>query len=232
VRTIAQSSRYAYLTSDRGVHVVLYGGSTVDTRDGFKLTQTTDYPWDGRVRITIDAAPREERSISLRIPGWSRDASVHMNGKGIDAPSAPGSFHEIRRTWSAGDTIDLDLPMPVRVLEAHPLVEEARNQVSVTRGPIVYCVEGVDLPAGVRVLDVRLPREPQLAPRRMKELGDVIALEGKGLAVQTGDWSNQLYRDFVPARSTPREFHLVLVPYFAWDNRGDSEMSVWLPQGG
>jgi DUF1680 family protein len=97
------------------------------------------------------------------------------------------------------------------------------------RGPIVYCVEGVDLPAGVRVLDVHVPREPQLAPRRMKELGDVVALEGKGLAIATGDWSNGLYRDFDAAARQAREFHLVLVPYFAWDNRGESEMSVWLP---
>jgi DUF1680 family protein len=220
VRTIAQSSRYAYATSGRGVHVVLYGGSTLDAGDGFKLTQTTDYPWDGHVRITIDAAPREERSIYLRIPRWSRDGSVRVNGNKREVTAA-GTFTELRRVWSAGDTIDLDLPMPVRILEANPLVEEARNHVAVRRGPIVYCVEGVDLPAGVRVLDVRLPREPNLEPRRMKELGDVVALEGKGLAVSSGDWSNQLYRDF-DARATPKEFHLVLVPYFAWDNRGTS----------
>jgi DUF1680 family protein len=228
VRTVAQASRYAYLTSDLGVHVILYGGGTLDTGDGFKLTQITDYPWDGRVRITIDAAPREERSIFLRIPGWCRDAKVRVNNQESRAVLDPSTFHEIRRGWSTGDTIALDLPMPIRVVEANPLVEESRNHVAVVRGPLVYCVEGVDLPAGVRVLDVRLPRKPNLQPRRMKELGNVVALEGRGLAVPGGDWSKQHYRDLDPA-ATPEEFHLVLVPYFTWDNRGDSEMSVWLP---
>jgi hypothetical protein len=97
------------------------------------------------------------------------------------------------------------------------------------RGPIVYCLEGVDLPAGVRVLDVHLPRDANLQPRRMRELGNVVALEGKGVAVAGGEWSDQLYRDFDAAARAPKEFHLVLVPYFAWDNRGQSEMSVWLP---
>jgi DUF1680 family protein len=229
VRTIAQSSRYAYATSDRGVHVVLYGGSTLDAGDGLKLTQATEYPWDGRVRITIDAAPRPEQSIFLRIPSWSRDGSIRVNDQPVRNVAAPGSFHEIHRTWTTGDTIDIEFPMPVRVVEAHPLVEEARNHVAVMRGPIVYCVEGVDLPAGVHVLDVRLSREPNLQPRRMKELGDVVALEGKGVAVTTSDWSNTLYRDFDPRAAAGNEFHLVLVPYFAWDNRGESEMSVWLP---
>jgi uncharacterized protein len=81
----------------------------------------------------------------------------------------------------------------------------------------------------VRVLDVFLPRGAQLQPRRMKELGDVVALEGKGLAVAAGAWNDQLYRDFDATAREPKAFHLVLVPYFAWDNRGASEMSVWLP---
>ena len=228
-RTVAQASTYAYTTSDRGVHIVLYGGSTVDA-NGLKLTQTTDYPWDGHVRITIDAAPSSESSIFLRIPSWSRGANVHLNDAGSRRAPEPGTFHEIHRTWKPGDRIDLDLPMPVRLIEAHPLVEESRNHVAVMRGPIVYCVEGVDLPAGVRVLDVHIPREPRLAPRRMKELADSVALEGRGLAIATGDWSSSgLYRDFDPAARQAKEFHLVLVPYFAWDNRGASEMSVWLP---
>jgi DUF1680 family protein len=236
VRTLAQSSTYAYAMSDRGVHVVLYGGSTLDA-DGVKLTQTTDYPWDGRVRITIDAVPggRGEFSIFLRVPGWTRDAiTTHVNGiRVLDKhPPQPGTFYEIRMPWKAGDVIDLDLSMPVRLVEAHPLVEAARNHVAVMRGPIVYCAEGVDLPAGVRVLDVHLPRDPQLHPRRMKELGDVVALEGKGVAVAAGaggSWQDHLYRDFDAAAREPRAFHFVLVPYFAWDNRGESEMSVWLP---
>src|SRR6185503_5428468 len=116
-RTLAQASTYAYATSERGVYVALYGGSTLDAA-GFKLTQTTDYPWDGNVRIAIDAPPSRESSIYLRIPAWAASATVRVNDRAEDAPARPGTFYELRRTWKAGDRIDLDLPMPVRLVEA------------------------------------------------------------------------------------------------------------------
>jgi DUF1680 family protein len=200
---------------------VLYGANKLRS-DDIELIQQTDYPWDGRVRITIDKAPRAgEFSLFLRIPQWASGATVA--GK----LAAPGTFHEIRRTWKDGDVIELDLPMPVRLIEANPHVEEARNQVAVMRGPIVYCLESVDLPAGVRVLDVSISRSTPLTAQRGKDLGGVMMIEGKGVATSAGDWSDQLYRDLSTAPE--REFHLVLIPYYAWDNRGKSEMSVWLP---
>ncbi|MGB7156796.1 MAG: glycoside hydrolase family 127 protein [Tepidisphaeraceae bacterium] len=225
-RTVAQSSQYAYAKSDRGVYVVLYGASRLQT-DEIALTQETDYPWDGRVRITVDAAPKEELSIFLRIPGWAKEATVRANNSPEPARPRAGQFHEIRRVWKSGDVIELDLPMPVRIIEANPLVEESRNHAAVMRGPLVYCLESTDLPAGVRVLDVLLPRDVKLSPRATGELAGATVLEGKGLAAPRTDWSGQLYRDLSPA--SPREFHLVLIPYYAWDNRGDSEMTVWLP---
>jgi DUF1680 family protein len=225
-RTVAQSSQYGYASSDRGVHVVLYGSSTLKT-DAIALTQQTDYPWDGRVRITIDAAPSGEFSLFLRIPEWTKEATVRINSTGEPARPRAGTFHELRRTWKQGDVIDLDLPMPVRLLEANPYVEETRNHVAVMRGPIVYCLESMDLPAGVRVLDVRLPRDAKLSARHTNELAGATVLEGKGLAAERQNWAGQLYRD--ASTSPPREFHLVLVPYFAWDNRGEGEMTVWLP---
>ena len=220
VRTIAESQHYAYLTSPRGVHVVLYGSNTLTTPQ-ITLKQETDYPWDGRVRITLEKAPAGEFSLFLRIPQWANGATV--DGQ----PATAGTFHEVRHTWKTGDVIELDLPMPVRLIEANPYVEEARNQVGVTRGPIVYCVESVDLPAGVRMLDVALSRSTPLTAQRSKDLGGVTMIEGKGIATAGGDWSGRLYRDL--STQTPREFHLVLIPYYAWDNRGKSEMTVWIP---
>src|SRR5207249_3861383 len=151
VRTIAQSQQYAYATSKDSTHVLLYGSNKLTT-DQIELTQRTDYPWDGRIRITIDKAPAGEFSIFLRIPQFAGGAVV--DGK----LAQPGTFHEVRKTWKAGDVVELDLPMPVRLIEANPYVEETRNQVAVMRGPIVYCLESTDLPAGVRLLDVSLSR--------------------------------------------------------------------------
>jgi DUF1680 family protein len=225
-RTIAQSSTYAYAESDRGLHIVLYGAGTLET-SRIKLTQETNYPWDGRVRFTIQSAPKGDFSLYLRMPGWAKCASVRINDKASGASPQPGTFHEIRRQWSAGDIVELQLPMPARMIEADPRVEETRNQVAVVRGPVVYCLESADLPAGTRVLDVQLPRDAVLSARFDGELlGGVTVLEGQARVVSRSASSKQLYRDHAPAAA--RAIDLRLIPYFAWDNRGEGEMTVWL----
>jgi DUF1680 family protein len=129
-----------------------------------------------------------------------------------------------------GDVVELTLPMPVRLMQAHPLVEEARNQVAVQRGPLVYCVESTDLPEGVRVQDVVIPREVVLKPRHDPDLlGGVTVLEARAESWREPDWSGRLYRELT--KTPPRPFPLRLVPYYAWGNRGPSEMSVWMPLG-
>ena len=220
VRTIAQVSGYAYATSPRGVYVVLYGTGRLELPD-VVLSQQTDYPWDGRVRIAMEKAPAGEWSLYLRIPAWAIGATV--DGRSPEA----GTFHEVRRKWKVGDVVELHLPMPVRLVEAHPYVEEARNQVAVMRGPLVYCVESVDLPAGVRVLDVHVPAGATLVPRQRGDLlGGIVAIEGNALTYG-GGWAGGLYRDL--AAASPREINLRLVPYYAWGNRGPGEMTVWMP---
>jgi DUF1680 family protein len=229
LRTIARSSEYAYAISDRGVYVVLYGSSELDAKlaDGtnIKLLQQTDYPWDGKIRFTIHSTG--EFSVFLRIPDWARDASITINGKAHS--SAAGScFQEIRQNWSSGDVVELNLPMPVRLVEANPYVEEARNQVAVMRGPIVYCLESIDLPEAVRVMDVLLSRDAKLNPVGDRLLPGAIVLEGNAKAIESQDWRDALYLE--ASRESARDINLRLIPYFAWDNRGKSEMTVWIPK--
>jgi len=230
VRTIARANEYAYAVSDRGVYCVLYGSSQLDAKlpDGtsIKLKQDTDYPWDGRIRITVQSAG--EFSIFLRIPDWARDAAVQSKPHRSEFAPQPGTFYEVRATWNPGDMIELSLSMPPRLIEANLYVEEARNQVAVMRGPIVYCLESIDLPDNVRVFDVMLPSEVTLKPVKAQDLaGKILTLEGRALAAMSSEWGDELYRD--AASGKLREVDLRLVPYFAWDNRGKSEMSVWLP---
>jgi DUF1680 family protein len=234
VRTVAESGSYAYARSEDGVLVNLYGGSVLNTHlaDGaeLKLTQVTDYPWDGRVRIMLDAVPSRAFSIRLRIPGWAAGAALSINGTPVGGELRPGTYHEVRRVWTARDVLELRLPMKVRLLQAHPLVEEARNQVAVQRGPLVYCLESADLPKGVAVPDVVLPLGIALRPRYdRKLLGGVAVLEGKAKTVSEAKWGNELYREFVP--SGAKQVELKLIPYYAWGNRGSSEMTVWMPLG-
>src|SRR5262249_53030707 len=231
-RTVAQVSGYAYGRSDRGVWVHLYGRSTLDTTlpDGrrVKLKQETDYPWDGRVKITIESAPAGEASLFLRIPGWANGATLTANG--TPAAVTAGRYAEVRRTWAVGDGAELVLPMRPRLVEAHPLVEEARHQVAVMRGPLVYCLESTDLPEGVGVLAVAIPRDVKFIPRFDRELlGGVTVLEGKADAATGAAWGNELDRGFKPSAS--RSVDIRLIPYYAWANRGKSEMTVWMPLG-
>jgi DUF1680 family protein len=231
-RTIAQMKANAYSVSDGAVWVHLYGGGQLKTRlpDGsaVELTQITRYPWSGEVRVRIDRAPDQDLSLRVRVPGWCGQASVAASVEGPATPAAPGAYHELKRRWKAGDTVRIDLPMPVVMVASHPLVEENRNQVAVMRGPLVYCVESVDLPEGVQVEDVVLPRGPAWEVGHDPALlHGVTVLSTRAQVVPPHSGAAGLYREGLSAVS--REIALRMVPYYAWSNRGRSEMTVWLP---
>ena len=232
VRTIAEAASHAYgVSEDDAAWVHLYGGSTLDTEVGggrFRLRQETDYPWDGRVRIAIEAAPDRPIAVRLRVPGWARGARLSLNGSADRRDLETCSYAELRRTWSIGDVVELDLPMPAQLIEANPLVEEARNQVAVRRGPVVYCLESIDLDGMAKVQEVAIPREIALTHRFDPGLlGGVAVLEGRAEVRVEAVWSEALYRELSDAASRP--IPIRLIPYFAWGNRGPSEMTVWMP---
>lgn len=232
VRTIAEVSDYAYSLSDKGVHVNLYGGSKLSTqlKDGsnVKLTQVTEYPWDGVIKITVDETTSKGFSFFLRIPGWSNGAKVLVNGKSYPATLTPGEYAEIKGNWKAGDKLELQLPMKPVLMESNPLVEETRNQVSVKRGPIVYCLESADIPAKQKLSSLALSIQSQFVPKMtMIDNSPVLLLETKAKLIGTADWKDKLYKEVSskPALEVP----VKLVPYYAWGNRGHVDMSVWLP---
>ena len=232
LRTLAEVGSYAYATSSNAVWVNLFGGSTLNTTvagSKLRLTQSTEYPWNGRIRITIDECGTTPFALKLRIPGWASSASVRLNRAPATNTSTPGTYFELNRSWQAGDVVELDIPMPVQMVEANPLVEETLGQVAFKRGPIVYCLESIDLPPTVRVMDVGVPATAQLLARHDPHLlGGVVTLDGTLLARTAGDWSGQLYREV--KRPEPKPVKVRLVPYAFWGNRGPSEISVWLRQ--
>jgi hypothetical protein len=230
VRTIAESADYAYGKAADAIWVNLYGGSALTTKlagEIITLSQETEYPWNGRVRIKIEACGKTEFALKLRIPGWAMGATVRVNSRPAE-PAMLQSYFEVRRVWQPGDFVDLDLPMPVRLMEANPLVEEDLNQVAVQRGPVVYCLESPDLPPGADISDVMIPADLKLVARYDRRLLDgIVVLEGKALARSEENWSGKLYREFRPADLKP--VNVKFIPYSVWQNRGASEMSVWLP---
>ena len=238
VRTIAEAHNYVYSLSRDTLWVNFYGANALDTSwlDGtrIKLKQETDYPWVGTVKLTIAEAPARDIALKLRIPGWLHPggATLRVNGQPVGAVLAPSTYATVTRTWKAGDVVNLALEFKPSLWEANPLVEETTNQLAVRCGPLVYCLESNDLPAGVRLVDVALALDGahrQFAPQREKISGaSLVTLTVPAFAMGRGSWTpGQLYRE--ATAPAPREFPLKLVPYYAWGNRGDTEMSVWLP---
>jgi DUF1680 family protein len=232
VRAVVKSHGWAYSVSDAGIWVNMYGGNELDTElldgTGIKLTQETDYPWDGKVKITVQSPKKKEYALMLRIPEWVSDAELRINDKSSDMKLEPGTYASIKQTWAAGDVVELTLPMPAELMVAHPHVEETRNQVAVKRGPVVYCLESSDLPSDVRVLDVVIPIDMELKPVfEPGFLGGVSVVKGEALLRKTEEWGNTLYRQWQSTALKPVD--LTLIPYFSWSNRGESEMTVWMP---
>ncbi len=228
VRMVTEVGTYAYARSEDALWVNLYGGSLLET-DGFTLRQETAYPWDGTITLTWETAPEQPCHLRLRIPGWTSSAIVSVNGRRLSGPVNSGTFHTLDFDWEEGDRIELRLAMEPQLMEAHPLVEENRNEVAVKRGPIVYCLESVDLPSGVSLSEVRIPANMDWEIRYDDRLlQGVSVLQGTLQARKTAsDWSGRLYRPWTRGEAIPVETRLI--PYYALANRGRGEMSVWLP---
>jgi hypothetical protein len=179
------------------------------------------------VTLTIQKVKRLS-TIVLHIPNWADNHTVSINGEPVSVDGTSDAV-TLSRKWKKGDIIELNLPMRPRLIEANPLVEEAKNQIAVMRGPIVYCLEGQDIADGIRINDIILPADIRLTEKKITiDEHEMIALEGDALITNTKPWNNQtLYRDLRPA--TKKKVHIRLIPYYAWDNRGIDDMSLWLP---
>ena len=231
VRTIAEVSNYVYSVSEKGLWLNLYGGNTLSTKleDGsvIKLTQETNYPWDGNIKITLDEVAGNPFSIFMRIPGWAGNAKILVNGKPYSTKQTTG-YAEIKHSWKKGDKIELILPMEAKLMEANPLVEETRNQVAVKRGPVVYCLESVDLPKDKNVFLLAIPVDTKFKTRTIRiENSDVVSLEANAKLIDKDQWKNKLYKEVSQQNAPPVAVRLI--PYYAWGNRGHTEMTVWLP---
>jgi len=226
---MAEVSNYVYSLSDSFVQVNLYGGSEMTTtlRNGrsIKLKQETNYPWDGRIRITVDGLPPGHFAVRVRIPGWCKQ--FRLKASGSKYYTMDNGYAVVERKWNGSkDEVILDMDMPAVLLETHYLVEETRNQVAVKRGPVVYCLESADLPANGKIFDIALPANIRLKPQPMQvDKGNLVALTGTGQLLQNSTPDN-LYHE-ISTKTKP--ISIKLIPYYAWANRGNTDMTVWMP---
>lgn len=230
-RTIAEVSNYAYNFSKEGLYVNLYGSNNLNSTtlagEKIEIEQQTNYPWDGKVTLKIVKAPKVAYAFLLRIPGWSQGTTISLNGKKINEAIISGSYQKIAQKWKKGDVIELNIPMPVELMQANPLVEEVKNQVAVKRGPIVYCLESDQLPANTSINEVVLDVNSKFTTDFIKiQDRKLLSITASSSINNDTSWNKKLYKPLSAKDS--KEFTVKLIPYFAWGNHGKGEMSVWL----
>jgi DUF1680 family protein len=224
MRTLASLSGYFYAVKGDELYVNLFAQSeAVATVAGssVKITQKTDYPWSGLVKLTVSPAAPARFTLKVRIPGWAQGRPVPSDLYSYESPESPSwrirvagaavagkpdqGYVAITREWRAGDTVEIDLPMRVHRVLGNPKVAATRGLVAFERGPVVYCVEEIGQKIAADSLAAPLNISTRDGPA---QLGGVTELEIGG------------------SRSAP----LAAIPYFAWNNRGLAPMAVWLPQ--
>ena len=230
LRTVCEAQNYAYTLGESEMWCNLYGESILNTQVNGKsviLKQETDYPWSGDINLVWDKAPKDEFKINLRIPSWCNSGTVEVNGETVPVNFTPNTFVSVSRKWEKGDCIKINLDMSVRLLEANPLAEEIRNQVVVMRGPLVYCLESMDIPSGKSIDNVLIPSDIKFKPvEKIIDGSRIVSLEGTANYLDDKSWDNVLYREI---GNNKTKVEISLIPYYAWGNRGKGEMTVWMP---
>ena len=235
-RTFAALPGYFYSTSADGIYAHLYDNSELnwhlDNGTGLKVVQKTNYPWDGSVEITVTPEATADFTFFLRIPAWTDHAQVEINKQPL-LGAKPGEYMAIKRRWNPGDVIHFQLDMTPQAVAANAKVVDDDGRVALQRGPLVYCMEQMDQPQGVKLSDVALDIGSRGAagfhPSFEKDvLGGINVLRGNGVALEGGQ-NNALYYRYTGTEHKGQKVALTFIPYYAWANREETPMQVWIP---
>jgi DUF1680 family protein len=236
-RILPQLGGLIYARNDQSLYVNLYIGSkaNIQLKDTpVAVAQETSYPWDGAVKLTVSPKQPQRFAVYVRIPGWARnqpvpgtlyrylaaagaEVTLSVNGAPFAYTVARG-YARIERNWKAGDTVQINMPMPVRKVVASDLVPDDRGMVAFERGPLVYCAEQADNPAGVFNLQVPESTDLQFSFRK-NLLGGIGTITGSVNALSRAADGNAVTR---------KSQAFSAIPFYAIGNRTTGEMSVWL----
>jgi hypothetical protein len=229
LRFISHIGEYVYARNDKEIFVNLYVAEKskirVNDREIF-LSQETNYPWDGKIRIAIDMKDPVSFILRLRIPSWCEKWHAKLKGTIIENPLIEKGYLTISRKWENGDSVDLELDMPVQRIQSNPNVKSNQGRIALQRGPIVYCIESCDNKENVYYLS--LPRNSKLKTEfRPDLLNGIMVIKGKAQILESESDFEELYS---PVKSEIKEVEMTAIPCFAWDNRKPGEMLVWIPE--
>ena len=225
-RFVASVPNYIYAAQGKDIYVNLYAQGKANI-GGVELEQTTDYPWDGKVRIRLNKGGGKF-SIKLRIPGWlkkhpfgnnlytyldaAKTADISVNGVKVSHDNP--DYVSIDRKWKKGDVIEINFPMEVRRVLANDNAEDDRGKVALERGPVVFCLEGKDQPDNTVFDKYILDSTPIQSHFEKDLLNGVVVLEGNAKELQrNGEVKDVRFR---------------AIPYSTWNNRGGDQMEVWI----
>lgn len=233
-RNIAQSSEYAYVTSEDCVWFGMYGESQGEFKlkngASFTLNQKTNYPFHGKIAIELtDVADDTPFSLMFRIPKWAKNGYLRVNDEMIEfGEESSNTYKEVRVTHPKTDQIELNLAMTPRYTVAHAMVEETTNQVAIEKGPLVYCCEVCD--TNLESLDDLLINANAVFTEEIVEIHGKkihgLSAEHYGIVRENYD-RDCLYQEYV-SKGVKKE-KITFIPYYAWDNREFGEMKVWFP---
>jgi DUF1680 family protein len=190
------------------------------------------YPWEGRIRLTVEEGSDAPWTLGVRVPAWCEGAAnARVNGMVVSPAVGTDGYLHLGQTWAGGDVVEIELPMRSRLIEAHPQIESTRGCVAIERGPLVFCLEQADHP-GLRVNDLEIEVSAPLTSNWHQDLLDgVTVVRGTGFEVDAASWNLQLYRPWQSGKLLPRKrVDLQAIPYFAWANREAGAMRVWIPR--
>lgn len=238
-RLIPQISGFMYAYTPEEIYCSFYTGSSVNIplKSGeVSLRQITDYPFDQQISLIVNPEKKNQSfTLKMRIPTWTGDQfvpgklyhyinetdekwEIFVNGKKIKNPKMEKGFISINQKWNKGDKVELRLPMPVRYTHAIEKVKADNGRMAITRGPLVYCVEGIDNEADAnRYFIEKTPVSPSI----FREKNGLL----KGI-----DFIKDIPAKYIDKKGEVHQSNLNLIPYYAWNNRGISTMNIWLAE--
>ena len=245
-RFIPSVPGYLYAVKDRNIFVNLFAANTVTVGVAGKkvmLTQETNYPWDGDIRIKLDKNTAGDFTLMVRYPGWLRGKpvpsdlyqyadnkrygyTVTINGISVATLPTTDGYIPISCKWKKGDVVEIHFDMEARAVKANDRVADDRGRIAVERGPLVYCAEGADN-KDFSIFNYLMPRQPQFSVvDRAIDGNRDVHFNVKAIEVAGG----QSVEQNAQGSATVKSARLVMIPYYAWNHRGPGNMEVWMPQ--
>ena len=229
IRLVSSLEDYIVSVHNGALYMHLYiGGDLKASVDGqpVSLKTETDYPWNGKITVTVTPEAPVSFTLNMRVPAWCSSWTLNLNGKAADAGVIDG-YLSLFRVWNPGDRLELTLEMPVSFISANPRIYEDAGKVAVTRGPLVYCLEEPDNGSHLHLLRLGEVRPEDCGIGwKPEKLGGIMEISTPGIRESGADWGDTLYSADKPIVSAP--VTLTWIPYYAWANREPGEMRVWI----